>query len=313
MMIYQPAAMAFWLFIAIDRFYISHQYQRTRIFFSAFAIVMTALGLDFLSSKLLPKLLFSQIQPFERGGLVHDYLGKVVWFVHEVIPDSFALFSITSNKIIYLSSITIIILGIVFTGGRRYNVILRFFYLLSLTVLSYLPNLLVQENWASYRTQLALGSLVIFYVYISIWAISEKFNLRKIGTASIILLTLIYATTAHRNIVSLFISPQIKEYALIEKYLSTVKGLYEAQQIYLVPSHWENTVAPIVRYDEFGSPSSLHQWMPAEIMWVVLHSRQAKIPSALQSALAGPYDKAPHQTGTIIINFDDAIKMNMSQ
>ena len=49
------------------------------------------------------------------------------------------------------------------------------------------------------------------------------------------------------------------------------EDISQTRGIYVVRSTWRDTLAPLVRYDEFGLPSSCTAWAPAPVVHLLLH------------------------------------------
>jgi len=141
---------------------------------------------------------------------------------------------------------------------------------LMLVPLSYLPNLVVVESWASYRTLVALTALLVFYVFLALHGylqvlrtFSAQFR-QRILVCVVTSWAIFSGFIATRNLVRYFVEPQAIEYHLLKGQLRKI-DLATVQTIYFIRPNWYDGVTSVVRYDEFGLPSSCQPWVP-EVM-----------------------------------------------
>jgi hypothetical protein len=66
---------------------------------------------------------------------------------------------------------------------------------------------------------------------------------------------------ATRNLVRYFVEPQAIEYHLLKGQLRKF-DLATVQTIYFIRPDWADGVTSVVRYDDFGLPSSCQPWVP---------------------------------------------------
>ena len=171
LMIYQPAAMFFWVFLAIAVVGARRDAGRaSRLARMHLSVGVVALGLEFLATKLTIHFLAGNADfgstagaPY-RTNLTHDIVGKTRWFFGQPLKRSLNLFDLTPS--VWLA----VLVGVVAVGGILLWLLYwsprPLLYLgigVSLVPLSYLPNLVVTENSATYRTQVALSSLIALY------------------------------------------------------------------------------------------------------------------------------------------------------
>ena len=119
------------------------------------------------------------------------------------------------------------------------------------------PNLVVAENWATYRTLSSLSSVVILYTLCAChgyahslrWPFAPGWAQAVMGS-----IALACVLSAMYHVQTYFVAPQVRELALMRAQLAR-EELSQARGIYVVCSTWRDTLAPLVRYDEFGFPS----------------------------------------------------------
>ncbi|WP_336761386.1 hypothetical protein [Asaia sp. VD9] len=309
MMIYQPAAMVYWVFAAVvfwdqrDRSAVITLYAQSLI------VMFSALATDFLASRIIPIILFNNPPPLERAGVTHDVFGKLYWFLHEVLPNALRLPSIGDSYIVSFSCFALITAGLIFKFHKNPSKICLY---ATLIPLSYAPNLIAKENWGSYRSQAALGALLTLLFFLTGYYLASLTKARLLIRNAAILALVYFSFLAHRNIDRLFVKPQVKELALVEKYLSDEPHLLEniqtAQSVYFIPSHWENALVTPIRYDEFGLPSSAQPWAPVGMVWSILHSSGYPTPPGLLNFTVGPKTRAPLSKDIAVVDLDMAIQ-----
>jgi hypothetical protein len=143
---------------------------------------------------------------------------------------------------------------------------------LALLPISYLPNLLTAENWPSYRTQLALTSLVLLYTFFALCGYA-RLMCRQIA-AQVITVVLGVAALgtmllAAHNVQTYFAFPLSLELRLMKSQL-TSGNLRQARSIYVIGLKWTDSIAPLARYDEFGLPFSAEPWGSEQAVHVLL-------------------------------------------
>jgi hypothetical protein len=272
--------MMFWVFASISWIFSEKNFVSKTTIVIAFCIVGVSLLLDELTAKILPVILTNAPNELPRTKVVSDIFSKILWFVLEPLVDSLNFSSIHRDQ-----PIAIIMAGFIGFGLWSYwrihaprLRIQKAILALWLIPLCYLPNLLVQENWASYRTQIALTSLLVLYGIIAVIGWLQWLHQDHHISGLMTIIVVLTAWFAHRNVVSEFIKPQVEEIAYITSYLDHKSCLKTSQLIYLIPSKWQDSRASFVRYDEFGRPSSSAPWAIQGIVWIIL--RQENNPAA---------------------------------
>jgi len=137
---------------------------------------------------------------------------------------------------------------------------------------TYLPNLVVEENWASYRTLVALDTLVLVYLALALWGYWQAFRWPAAArslTALVSVAAIMSTGLAAHNVRTYFTIPQERELTFLRAHLIPV-NLARSARLYLIGCTWQNSLAPKVRYDEFGLPSSAAPWAPRPMAYLVL-------------------------------------------
>ena len=288
--IHQPAAMFFWVFTAVALLKPDMSLRDMLRRFGWYGmIVMVGMFLGFvvyeLGLSLYPGFL-------ARTGIVQDIPGKVVWFLCEALPNAlnFALlspahwffsdgspapssFHRTVDVVIGWSVFVIIAGGLMLSlRGTLKERLWKLGIAVSLLPLSYTPNLLVAENWASYRTLSSLTSVVVVYAFFALRGYAQ--HLRRpfslVYTNAVVGgVAIVCGLSAMYHVQTYFVAPQVWELELMRSRLAR-EELSQARGIYVIRSGWQDTLAPLVRYDEFGLPSSSSAWAPAPMIFLLL-------------------------------------------
>lgn len=255
--IYQPSAMAFWCFAAIWSLS-RNQFWNGRIVVAAVVVFCCAMLLDFAASKLLPAAL-GLTTGLSRTALTHSPWHKLVWFVREPLVDSASLFRITPSVALSAGVGAVVVLGALVK--YRIRAPARLLVLALLPVAAYVPNLVVAEDWGSYRTTPALAGVILLALLILV--VGPLGGLLRRRAAALALLPLLIgplALSAAANVTQTYAAPSSAEYLLLREAL--IRALDRipvgsgAATVCIVPARWQSTLSPISRYDEFGVVSS---------------------------------------------------------
>lgn len=307
MMIYQPAAMMYWVIAAAVWVANDRPLPSCNRIVRTVSIMMAALLADFISEKILTHFVFHHYYTLSRTALTTNFMQKISWFISSPMRDSLNFISITASRTVSVIFGAFIFIGFCLFIFRSNNSrIMKAMLSFSLLPMAYLPNLIVDENWASYRTQSALSSLLILYAAVALFAWLRQFRMLRLAPAIALVAILSSAGVARNNVITEFVNPQTKELKLVSRYLKMhLDNLNGAKQIYIVPSHWQESLAPVVRYDEFGMPSSADQWVPKGMVWLLLKSEHEPTAAKLSTAKVGRLSAAPK--GSTVIDLAQAI------
>lgn len=310
-LIYQPALLVFLVFAAITLLFRKDALLPTSIHVVyALAMLILVIGLDALAARVLPQLVYGHGIGGARTELTGAPLDKAIWFVHQPLLDSFNLWNLLPSPALAW----LIAAG---AGGGLWLFLrgtwrLRAFKMIVaalLLPLSYVPNLLVAESWASYRTQAALMSLIALYLCLALIGygrLLEPILARRasppagaLTVALLALLLVVGGATAVSNVQMDFVTPQAEELAFLTRQLDQ-PALATAKSVYVIPCTWSDTISPVARYDEFGLPSCSQYWVPGPMVWLVLreqHPAQAHLPIVM--ATTGAIKPPP---GSLVID-----------
>lgn len=266
-----------------------------------------ALAADFGLARLLPRFLYGIAAPFSRASVSSNLMAKLVWFVGHPIKDAFSLALAPSSAIFSLAMGLFVGCGLWLSFvGRFKERAFKFGLAVLLLFLAYLPNLIAGENWSSYRTQIALTSLVAVYAVVALFGwlklIRSDVLFPVIGTITVAA----FATCAARNTLLEFAVPQAIEYRLAEAYVRNKQEISDAKRLTIVASPWQATLAPLIAYDEFGVPSSNDIWAARAMLWLILQEHNS--PSAALVPSAGLVTGKSVPTDGVTVDFGEALR-----
>jgi hypothetical protein len=289
LLVYQPAAMFFWVFLAIALVRSSCDPVRGRSLARAHLIVGGAtLAVAFLSTKVAMHLLGGAAPNAGRSALTHDPIGKLRWFLGDPLYQSLNLFHLT-----LVPWLAALVAAVAFGGGilllwidGRAPLILG----LALTIvpLSFLPGLLVAENSATYRIEISLAALIGLYACLGalgLWLTARRWLesrnqmratpiLQRSAPAIAFIVVAACAASAARNVQTYMVHPQQVELGMLRHEVATLPDRV-TRVGYVRPSR-----GPTNRYfsDELGVPSSVRPWSPRPAVLLVL-AEERRLPA----------------------------------
>lgn len=298
--VYQPDAMMLWVFAAI---YLVMRDRSPRDFMRNAAIYgvvgVIAMGFDYLEIKLLPQFgLHSFVTA--RSTLDSNVAAKLVWFARNPLASALNVWSLRPSIALGASVALFIALGVMlYVSGAWRQKALKLALLAACVPAAYIPNLVVAELSAPFRTQTALTSLVVVclilasvgYVrvarrYLASARTRRAFE-RGVALAGIVA-SLALGGLAAYNVTSAIALPEYTENALIQSQLRSA-DLAATQVIYIRMSCLSDSAAPIARYDEIGLPSSSISWAAPAMVAVDLYDMSpayAAIPLTVEAPRA---------------------------
>ncbi len=359
---YQPAAMFFWVFAAIEVLRPGQELaQAVRKFADSLGVAAVALFFGYAAVRIGVHFYGGAFSG--RTNLVHDLVGKARWFWNEPLVNSFGLFYLVPTASVAAAVCVIAAAGLLLLHANAGRRAFGFLGLAAAFVpLSYIPNLVISENFASYRSTAALATLLALYLWFGLWGIGralagprygrvrsgavvvalaalvsfvalalvavplvEPLERVSVGTLSnwpelVAFLSLFIAFAgfglwtigargrrrpaaavgalaltgfvlggvliAARNVTSLVVKPQSAELQLARSDLRTPNP----HLVVFVKPYFTEGAAPLVRYDEFGPPSTYFPWVPSPLTRLILRERQ---PRAHPALAIFAWDEAP--------------------
>jgi hypothetical protein len=295
LLIYQPAAMFFWVFLAVALVGAVHKWRRAlNLVRTHFTVAVVALAFAFVAAKLGTRAVGNLAPNAGRNTLVHDLPGKARWFLEQPLYRSLNLFDLTPSR--WLAALVAAIAGggiLLLLRQQRAARTLPYLGIAALLIpLSFLPNLVVAENSATYRIQVSLSALIALYVSLGalgIWLTIRDWlqprvtrqTLVAAERASVAVAVAFVATSAYmaaKNVTTLFVEPQSTELRMIRSQLASFPpGVKHIGFVQIDPYQGMSTFVP---GDEFGLPSSAQPWTPEASVLLILREEGRLAPDA---------------------------------
>jgi hypothetical protein len=267
LLIYQPTAMFFWVFLAVALVGSARESERAKnLVRTHFGVAAAAIALAFLVQRLALHVVGNTVPNKARNELTHDVVGKARWFVEEPLYKSLNLFDLTPSLWLAGTVAAVTTVGILLLLRRRCASPLLYLGVGVLLIpLSYLPNLVVKESFPSYRSQGSLSSLIAIYFCLGalgIW-LSIPDGFRRPATERLALMgatTFVAASAflAAKNVTTLFVEPQSTELRMIRSQVAALPTGVSRVGFVGTAYYWGLTKLVII--DEFGLPSTSQLW-----------------------------------------------------
>ena len=267
LLIYQPTAMFFWVFLAVALVGAASRAETTKsLIRTHFGIGAAAIGLAFVVQRLAIHVVGNTVPNKSRNELAHDLIGKVRWFVEKPLYKSLNLFDLTPSPWLAVAVATVAIVGILLLVRTRSATPLLHLGVAALLIpLSYLPNLAVKENFPSYRSQGSLSALITIYfclgvigVWLSIRDRLPRPHARRIALGAATAFVAAVAFIAAKNVTTLFAEPQSTELRLIRSQVAALPA--GVTRVGFVGTAYYRGLTKFVVIDEFGLPSTSQLW-----------------------------------------------------
>lgn len=284
---YQPAGMVFWAFAFIllvaPRDAWSVYWPRLRGFVVVGFIGMAA---SFVVFEIGKTLFAAELAGAPRAEWVRDPAAKLFWFLTFPIPHTLNLWKLHPDLWFALAALIALAAGLVLHHRGLERALPRVLVAFALIPFSYLPNLLVAEDRSSFRSMLALSSLVLAW-YVLVLAGQLRSTRGRLAFRTVIAaFAAAGIASAAWNVTSLFVRPQARELEMVRRHTADIPDRY--RNILVVRSDWRDALAPDVLYDEFGYPSTALPWSSASMTWLMLmEHRHLKDTTAVRADTAG--------------------------
>lgn len=253
--IYQPTAMAFLFFVMLDNCLKKDKpFSINIVLISGAALFIGMLG-SLLFSKFIPVWLYGS--SIARAELTNNPLEKLRWFIKEPLINAINNFNITPGTFFTTLSLIICAIGLLsIIKGKSGPIKVLMFIIMGIG--AYSPNLLVKENWAAYRSLIALEFFTCALIIIGLDALTSKLNIAK---KALPLLTVFAMIAASYNIFNGFIIPQKSELNALASALSYKVGkTFTGDVLFDIQDPAYNAFTKTQRYDEFGNISLAAPW-----------------------------------------------------
>lgn len=294
-LVYQPAAMFFW-FAPTLRLLAAPTPARGAVVFllRCGAVAACALAAGLLIFKLGNALY--DIKNGSRGGLTLDPAGKITWFLRRPLRHVFAPWALEPRVVLVLPALALVTLGL-WLGERQSprRALARMLLAGALICLAYLPNLVVRENWSSFRTMAAPAGVGIAVGWAALRGFAARFPALTRLANPLALLVAAACIAAGRHHVSAYVArPQAAEWAFVRD--SVGRFLQDGRplgRIVLVRPEFRESLAPGVFYDEFGIPSSFPPWVPEPLVMEAFQAHGSANPDVVIEVVDTPPASPP--------------------
>ncbi|MGE0134736.1 MAG: glucosyltransferase domain-containing protein [Dehalococcoidia bacterium] len=272
LLIYQPAAMCFWVFLAIAVVGARDDpRQARRLAWQHGAVAAGALAVAYLQMRLTIAYYGDAAVEAsrERAQLSTDVVGRLRWFIEQPLTESLNLFHLGPWPWLAALVAAGAACGITLWAFTRTS--RPWLYLaiaVALVPLSHLANIVVEEEQHPYRTQAALSSIVALYLGIGVigmWSAagdslrrslnSSEWHLARAAvwgaSAVVVALSCLFAAS---NVSNLMATPQMTE---LRMYRAQVRAIpADADRVFFVHTSWYHGITRRFYNDEYGVPST---------------------------------------------------------
>jgi hypothetical protein len=224
---------------------------------------------------------------------------KAAWFVREPLLNAACLAQMTPDrKIGYFTAAIVLVGGLSFLARRRVAAALCLTAGVVLLPVSYVPNLVTAENWASYRSIGPLSALLILVLGWAFWGIARLVFQRPhlMVAPPAVALAGWLCLMGRYNVREYIVEPQVLERDCF-RYQILQGAAEEVTVVHIIQPPWQCWPVQMYRYDDFGVPSSFVDWCPEAMFRLVA----AELPPTLAARLQGlpvTWGPAPHDDET---------------
>ena len=261
----QCNSMFYWVFVAIILFRpkdMNSDYDKRFLWY--LTIFLCSCVFDFFIAEAGKVIYGTQSIAIERTHLTHHFWKKILWFVQEPLTYCLNFQQLMPSPRLAIWLAIIILIGLTFHLNRNPR---KIGVALSLIPLTYVPNLAIAENWASYRTTAALSAILVLYAVFAMYGFYKAFLREKhyfVLPRVLAVLAVISCTVVFRNVFIYFAFPQAIEMRLLR---STMHSELFHKKI--LPLWAQLAFAPRLRYDEFGCSSMSQPAIEKHILCVL--------------------------------------------
>jgi hypothetical protein len=291
LLIYQPPAMFFWVFLAIALIGTVQEPSRAgRVVRRHAEVAVVALPLALLIGKVAAHLAHNNSPNAARSQLTLDVIGKARWFFAHPLYRSLNLFELTASPWLAAFVVAVAAGGIVAwlvlrTTRPLFNLVIA----VALVPLSFLPNLVVKENNSLvFRTGIALTSLVALYFCLGALAIfmlcrdwlRTRVSVRALAVVQRSAVAIsgvcvaLVAGLAARNVMTLVVDPQSTELRIMRSDIAAIPA--GSRRIGFVQTAWNQGLTNWYS-DELGLASSARPWT-AEPATMLILREEGRLP-----------------------------------
>ena len=291
--------MFFWVFLAIALIGAANDSRRSwRLVKLHFIAGIIGLALAYVELKLTVHFMGANTIGAARGHLNTHVIARFRWFIKGPLYQAVNLFNLTPAHWVAFAVSLVAVVGIVLLLVRRAsNPLLYAVVGLVLIPLTFLPNLVITDTWAPFRTQGALSALLALFFClgaIGIWlAVRDMLRprltqaalerARVVALAGLVAFVAAGVYFAAKNTTTLIVEPQMTELRPLRSQVAALPT--GAPRVAFVETNWFGGMTSTVGYDEFGLPSSARPWVLEPVLYLILREEGRLGPVDLQPAV----------------------------
>jgi len=283
-LIYQPHV--FFYFVLVAAGLVAYQGQtlkwRIRCLIKHFLTMGVALAVAYGIMQLL-----YAAEVFKQSSLVvleNEPFAKLQWFIAGPLRNALALIVLNDAEkgMAVAFILTAVITGGIIlaggwgrwrSGGWREGV----FWAVTLSALligAFTANLVSMQRWSTYRTIYALTGVLLVFFVLGLQALASRLPKRRewVVPAVLALIFLVGLPLARVQAYTLFALPQQEELALVEEGAKKL-ALLDRATVFIIRPTIDDACAPQRYSDEFGTLSTDSDWVPKEMLKLLLNGQ----------------------------------------
>jgi hypothetical protein len=278
MLIYQTAATAFVAFAALAWLAKPDAPQLRARIVAALGAFLAACAAAYAAVRVVGRLY--PAERIDRAALLSDPVGKIRWFLAKPVVAAFDLARVRPSLPLALAVAAFVVSGVALwlrlsPPGQPWRS--KWVGVCALIPLSYLPNLVIAENWFSFRTLIGTSMLVVVLAIFAIRGWVRTLGAAPgVGLAALAVWAAVSAGWGIAQLNSYVIRPARAELGALESGLLPLRA--EVTRVCLIGVQESSTLAPMVVSDEFGRPATSAAWAQANAVIAVLRSRDRAAP-----------------------------------
>jgi hypothetical protein len=225
-----------------------------------------------------------------RAELATDVIGKLTWYLQEVLTRSLWPFSFdtSAGRALIVAALCAVGLVLLTDGWHRLVALVA---AAGALLGAYVPNLVIVDQWPAARTRLGLDLTVAVLVGLATAGYlralrrligERRFTERTLGAFGVGI-TLALTGWAAWQISVFVVRPLSVEYAVIEQAVARL-GADPETEVTVVRADWRDSIAPEVFLDEFGLPLSAQPWSALDVVKLELWRRTHELPPIVMIA-----------------------------
>jgi len=283
-LIYQPHV--FFYFVLVAAGLVAYQDQtlqwRTRCLIKHFLTMGVALA----TSYGIMQLLYAAVV-FEQSNLVvleTEPMAKLHWFISGPLRNALALIVLNDAEkgmAVAFIATAVITAGVILVGGwgrwRSGGWREGLFWAVTLSALlmgAFTANLVSMQRWSTYRTIYALTGVLLVFFVLGLQTLASYLTKRRewVVPSVLALMFLVGLPLARIQAHTLFALPQQEELALVEEGAKKL-ALLDKATVFIIRPTIDDTCAPQRYSDEFGTLSTDSDWVPKEMLKLLLNGQ----------------------------------------